>query len=288
MLFNFIFIIPCQTIAMARWDKILSRGNVDDRRGRSLALGGGGIGVAGVVIYLLFTLLGGGQVDVSDVLSQLQNIQVPTEQNVSSSEFEGADSYEVFASTVLGSTTDMWTKVFSQMNKTYTPPHFVLFRQGTQSGCGIASSDVGPHYCPLDETIYLDETFFNELQSRFGAEGGDVAEAYVMAHEVGHHVQNLLGTSEQVDTNKESIKLELQADCFAGLWAYSIKDLGVFEPGEIHEAIDAAAAVGDDRIQKTTTGRVNPETWTHGSSAERVHWFDQGYETGSVAACNTF
>jgi predicted metalloprotease len=154
---------------------------------------------------------------------------------------------------------------------------------------------VGPHYCPLDKTIYLDETFFEELKNRFGAEGGDVAEAYVIAHEVGHHAQNELGIMSQVqkaqqssgnDANALSIKLELQADCFAGLWANSIKDQGVFEKGEIHEAMDAAAAVGDDRIQEKVIGYQNPESWTHGSSKERVEAFNKGYETGLLSSCN--
>jgi uncharacterized protein len=166
----------------------------------------------------------------------------------------------------------------------------------TTSACGNASSAVGPHYCPLDRTIYLDETFFDELTRRFGAEGGDVAEAYVIAHEVAHHAQNELGIMDQVNkaaqSNEESandlsVGIELQADCFAGLWANSIKDLGVFMPGEIKEALDAAAAVGDDRIQERVTGHINPESWTHGSSEQRVTWFNRGFETGNLANCNT-
>ena len=147
-------------------------------------------------------------------------------------------------------------------------------------------SQVGPHYCSLDETIYLDETFFDELTEILGAQGGDVAEAYVIAHEVAHHAQNELGIFQRAgDSQEAAINLELQADCFAGLWAYSIKDLGVFEQGEINEAIDAARSVGDDRIQQETTGRVNPEKWTHGSSAQRVQAFNTGYETGSLKSC---
>jgi predicted metalloprotease len=189
----------------------------------------------------------------------------------------------------------MWTQVFKDSGKTYREPKLILFRGGTQSGCGIATSSVGPHYCPSDESIYLDETFFDELQSRFGAQGGDVAEAYVIAHEVGHHAQNQLGIMEQAqsgrtqsESNELSVKLELQADCFAGLWAHSIADRGVFEPNEILEAMDAAAAVGDDRIQQAVTGQINPESWTHGSSEDRKSWFSRGYETGTPASCNTF
>ncbi len=273
---------------MARWDKILSRGNVQDRR----AMGpvAGGLGIGGIALLLLVNYLGGGS--VTDALPEIVNsLVVERDPNFDPKAFEGADEYEVFASTVLGSNNDMWTGLFAQNNRTYTPPQLVLFRGATQSACGGANAQVGPHYCPLDKTIYLDETFFDELQTRFGADGGDVAEAYVMAHEVAHHAQNELGVMDSLQnnqSNESSVKLELQADCFAGLWAYSVKDLGVFLPGEINEAIDAAAAVGDDRIQETTTGRVNPENWTHGSSEQRVQWFNRGYETGSLESCDTF
>ncbi len=251
----------------------------------------GGIGITGVALYLLFNLLTGGDIDVTDVLSKLENVQVGTEHTLTPDQFEGEDDYEVFASTVLGSANDMWKELFAQSNSTYQEPTLVLFRQATASSCGTATSAVGPHYCPTDQTVYLDETFFDELQARFGAEGGDVAEAYVIAHEVGHHAQNLLGILEEVQSardNEASIRAELQADCFAGLWAYSIRDLGVFGPGEIREAMDAAAAVGDDRIQERITGQVNPESWTHGSSEQRVAWFNRGFETGNLSACDTF
>ncbi len=271
---------------MANWDNLSSRGDVEDRRAFGPAAIGGGLGVTGVIIVIAFQLLSGG--NVNDVLSTLDSSQLAPERNYQAQDFEGQDSYEVFASTVLGSNNDLWSTVFSKSNKTYTPPKLVLFRGATPSACGGASSDVGPHYCPLDATIYLDETFFDELKTRFHAKGGDVAEAYVISHEVGHHIQNLLGNLSAANDNETSVKTELQADCFAGLWAYSIRDLNVFQPGEITEAIDAAGAVGDDRIQRATTGRVQPETWTHGSSAERVHWFTKGFETGSVQQCDTF
>lgn len=270
---------------MALWNKISSTGNVEDRRGmRSVGVIGGGLGVTGVIITLLFTYLNGGDV-VGEAVNQLQNVQVGTTKSYNTKDFEGADSYEVFTSKVLGSANDMWSRVFAQNNLTYHTPKLVLFRDATQSGCGGAISQVGPHYCPEDKTIYLDETFFEELTKRFGAQGGDVAQAYVIAHEVGHHVQMELGTLTEDTSNSASIKTELQADCYAGLWAYSIRDLGVLEPGEIKEAIDAAAAVGDDRIQAKTTGSVSPETWTHGSSAQRVNAFNKGYESGSLNAC---
>ncbi len=273
---------------MALWNKLSSRGSVEDRRGFGPAKIGGGLGVVGIVAYIAFTLLQGG--DLGDVLNGLVQSQVVSEQNYSTEDFAGADSYEVFTSTVLGSTNDMWRTVFAQNNMTYEEPRLVLFRGATESACGGALSQSGPHYCPTDMTIYLDETFFDELQNRFGATGGDVAEAYVIAHEVGHHAQNQLGILDEITGSKRdtSVRVELQADCFAGLWAYSIRDKGVFEPGEIQEALDAAAAVGDDRIQKSTTGSVHPETWTHGSSAQRTSWFNRGFETGLVSECNTF
>ncbi len=276
---------------MADWGKLASRGNVEDRRSNRsvLALGGGGLGLTGIALVVLFTYLGGG--DIGDVANQLQNIQVQEQYVDDTGAFAGDDAYEVFASTVLGSNDDMWAKVFASSNLSYTSPTLVLFRDMTESSCGGASSQVGPHYCPLDHTIYLDETFFDELQNRFGAGGADVAQAYVIAHEVGHHVQNQLGLLQNPgafdDANTVSIKQELQADCFAGLWAYSIADLGVLEFGEIQEAMDAAAAVGDDHIQETTTGRVNPESWTHGSSQQRMEWFNRGYTTGKVSSCET-
>jgi predicted metalloprotease len=270
---------------MADWSKIGSTGDVEDRRGMSpLLLGGGGIGIAGTVIVLLFNLLTGAPIDVNSTLNQLQQSQA-SQQTGNTQQFEGLDSYEKFASTVLGSTNDTWRELFAQSNKTYTNPKLVLFRTYTQSACGGASSDVGPHYCPPDKTIYLDETFFDELTKRYGAKGGDVAQAYVIAHEVGHHVQDELGTLTANESNADSVRTELQADCFAGVWAHAVAQEGVFQPGEINEAVDAAAAVGDDRIQKAVQGRVTPETWTHGSSADRVKWFNTGYDSGKPVDC---
>lgn len=271
---------------MAFWDKISSRGHVEDRRG----LGGvaiGGASVTGLAIILLFNVLTGG--DLTDVINQLPNVALQ-EQTAPSQEFDGEDSYELFASRVLGSANDKWKEVFAAQNLPYTEPRLVLFRTATDSSCGTAVSQVGPHYCPNDKTIYLDETFFEELTSKLGAQGGDVAEAYVIAHEAGHHAQNELGILETYSggSNEISVLVELQADCFAGMWAHSIRGAGVFEQNEIQEAMDAAAAVGDDRIQQRTTGTVNAETWTHGSSAQRMEWFNKGYESGSLAACNTF
>ncbi|HJS71705.1 MAG TPA: neutral zinc metallopeptidase [Acidimicrobiia bacterium] len=283
---------------MARWDRIRSTGNVQDRRG----IGGrpgmaiGGLGGIGAIILVVITLLGGGTPDLEQTMDQLSGGEATGEQ---SAEFAGIDDYEQFTARVLGSTDELWNEVFTNAGLTYVEPTLVLFRGSTTSACGEATSAIGPHYCPLDETIYIDETFYDELTSRFGAQGGDVAEAYVMAHEVGHHVSKRLGVMDQVRTaqqsagsqeevNQLSVRLELQADCFAGIWAHSLRDAGVFETGEIAEAIDAAAAVGDDRIQERVQGQITPETWTHGSSDQRVQWFNTGYESGDPTACNTF
>lgn len=279
---------------MANWKKIISRGNVEDRRSLT-PVAVGGISVTGILLYFLFSYLTNGQVNIP--LDQLEEISVDNQQNQNVEEFEGADSYEIFASTVLGSNNDMWTEVFNKENKFYTPPRLVLFRDATESACGVATSEVGPHYCSLDETIYLDETFFNELTRLNGSDVGDVAQAYIISHEVGHHAQNQLGilgtVNEEVQQNVDianelSIKLELQADCFAGLWSSSIKNQNILLPGEISEAMDAAAAVGDDLIQEKVIGYINSESWTHGSSEQRVSWFTKGYESGALSSCGTF
>ena len=284
---------------MANWDKINSRGNVSDRRGAAPVVVGG-VSVLGIALVLGAAMIGGGDAAnlVLDVLEETQGSSLQSNENTEATgEFAGDDEYEAFASAVLGSNNDIWRSYFNSINKTYNEPELVLFRGGTTSGCGGASSAIGPHYCPLDGTIYLDETFFDELKVRFGARGGDVAEAYVIAHEVGHHVQTELGITSEVrqaqsrnsnDKNELSIKQELQADCFAGIWAKYMNDNGVFEQGEILEAIDAAEAVGDDRIQQSTTGRVNEDQWTHGSSEDRKEWLTRGFETGSFSQCDTF
>lgn len=265
--------------------------------GGGLAIGG--LGGVGLIVFLLISLFGGGGGGLDQMLDQLQNAQAPAQPGVQPDEFAGEDEYEEFVELVLGSTDDTWNAIFADWGQDYVEPLVVLFRGSTTSACGGATSAVGPHYCPPDETIYIDETFFDELVGRFGASGGDVAEAYVIAHEVGHHVQNRLGIMEEVqraqqaassqaEANALSVRLELQADCFAGVWAFSIREAGVFEQGEIREAIDAAAAVGDDRIQERIQGQVNPESWTHGSADQRVEWFTRGWEEGNPAACNTF
>ncbi|MBC7512601.1 neutral zinc metallopeptidase [Candidatus Saccharibacteria bacterium] len=274
---------------MAFWDKLGGKGNIEDRRGIN-ALGVGG----GLITAVIATALGYFGISADPALiEQLIAASGVTSQGEQSNELKGADSYETFASTVIGSTDRYW-KAELAGKIDYPTPKLVLFRGATQSGCGLATSEVGPHYCPPDQSIFLDETFFDVLAERLGGNKDDVAQAYVMAHEVGHHVQSVTGTMQQVQqdsdyqatgSNSLSVRLELQADCYAGLWANSIRDAGVFESEtEIQEAIDAAAAVGDDRIQ-STTGSVNPETWTHGSSEQRVTAFKKGWSNTGIGTC---
>jgi predicted metalloprotease len=213
-------------------------------------------------------------------------------------EKQAEDKEAQFVSVVLADTEDIWSKLFSNMNKQYSNPTLVMFNDATQSGCGFANAATGPFYCPSDEKVYLDLSFFREMRDRFNA-AGDFAEAYVIAHEVGHHVQNLLGITNKVDAmrgrvdetqmNKLSVKLELQADFLAGVWAHYEQSLkNVIQPGDIEEALNAANAIGDDRLQKESQGYVVPDSFTHGTSQQRMYWFKKGYETGDINEGDTF
>jgi predicted metalloprotease len=280
---------------MANWDQLGTDGNVDDRRGTSGGLGmGSSLLTVGVVMILGFFGINADPALVSQLV-QLTGVG-SSSKTTQSSQYQGVDSYEKFTRSVLGSTDTFWANQLKNTTITYQKPKLVLFRDATQSGCGVATTDVGPHYCPADNTIYLDETFFDVLKSQLGGSNGDVAQAYVIAHEVGHHIQNITGEMDSVQNNPAyaatgensiSVKLELQADCYAGLWARSVKDQGIFENDrEIEEALSAASAVGDDRIQKETQGSVNPETWTHGSADERVASFKKGYTNTAMRVCS--
>ncbi len=263
-------------LPMAKWDRLSRQGNVVDRRGMKA----GGLGLIGVIAVMGISMLFGA--DPLATLSQLEQQGMlgaeGTQQNTG--EFEGADAYEKFSGLVLGSIDGYWEKHIEG----YTPATLVLFRERTSSSCGGASSLAGPHYCPLDQTIYLDERFFEELKNKFDAQGGDVAEAYVIAHEVGHHVQAILNLLESSPSSESSITTELTADCLAGAWLGSINTQGLYEQDEIAEAIDAASAVGDDNIQQRTQGTIQPETWTHGSSAERKQSVMRGYQNSDTPA----
>jgi uncharacterized protein len=238
---------------------------------------------------LLILFLSGGLGNGGDTRSPQGEAPVPQGQDPES-------ELDSFVSFVFDDAQATWGELFAGSGQSYRPAEMVLYRDATESGCGFATSDVGPFYCPADERVYLDLGFFEELRGQFGAEG-DFAQAYVIAHEVAHHVQNLLGTSDRVqrlsgrdpaEANELSVQLELQADCLAGVWGRSTRERGLLEAGDVQEGLGAAAAVGDDRIQRETTGQVNPETWTHGSSRQRRDWFERGFDTGQAQACETF
>ena len=274
------------------WQGRRESGNVEDRRGMStgggLAVGGGLIGAIFLVIKFL---LGGGDP------SQLPQ-QIPQESRELTSEEKAKDDERAhFVGVVLADTEDVWAEIFQKMGKHYEKPTLVLFRDATESGCGYASSATGPFYCPGDEKLYIDLSFYQELQERFNAPG-DFPMAYVVAHEVGHHIQNLLGISEKMsrlrqqlsegEYNKYSVKMELQADFLAGVWAKYESNKQLLEVGDIEEAMSAAQAIGDDRLQRQSQGYVVPESFTHGTSEQRVYWFKKGYQTGDIRQGDTF
>jgi uncharacterized protein len=288
-----------------KWRKRRTSADIEDRRGRSGAIGGlpvgGAIGVPGLIVLALvfFLTRGGGGGGAGDIGNALDQINSGAQANASPLSGPDPDARLVsFMSYVLDDVQKFWTKTFADSGQTYTDAKLVLFTASTSSGCGGATSAIGPHYCPADGKVYLDLGFFRELRDRFGAPG-DFAQAYVLAHEIGHHVQDLLGISDKVDQQMQangggegatglSVRLELQADCLAGVWAHSAYERHTLSSGDLEEGLRAAAAVGDDRIQKQATGRVDRETWTHGSSAERVRWFRAGFDSGQTSNCDTF
>jgi predicted metalloprotease len=277
-----------------RLDEQQESGNVEDRRGMSPGmLRGGGLGCGGLLIVLVISYFTG--IDPRQLLQTVEQAAPPASTTQTAPTGKPADTLGKFAAKVLGSTEQVWTQVIASNNRRYTPPTMVLFAGAVQSACGTATSASGPFYCPNDGRLYLDTSFFDELDRLGGS--GDFAQAYVIAHEIGHHVQHQLGISDKVHNARASqqrgeegmsVRLELQADCFAGIWAHASDDKKILDPGDIDEALTAAAAIGDDRLQKQSGGRVNPESWTHGSSAQRSRWFKTGYERASVDACDTF
>jgi predicted metalloprotease len=275
----------------------LDTSQVTDVRGRTsvpggIAVGGGGLGLAGLVIYLLITFLTGGTASPLDNLNGETVAQGPPSQALGAECRTGADANRRQDCRIVADINSI-QKFWSGAIRNYAPVKTVFFTGSVGTGCGTATSDVGPFYCPNDKHVYIDLGFFDELQSNFGARGGPLAEAYVLAHEYGHHVQDLLGNLGRSGQGAEggSVRTELQADCYAGVWAKHAAQTGYvvgLTKADIADALDAAAAVGDDRIQAETRGQVNPETWTHGSSAQRQHWFTTGFQAGNRAACNTF
>ena len=268
--------------------------NVEDRRGMSgggMAIGGG---LGGIVILVIALLLGA---DPRQLLEQSRGVDPSTGTTTSRPTNPQEDELKQFSATVLASTEDVWADIFRQQGRTYSKPTLVLFTDAVRSACGEAGAAVGPFYCPGDQKLYLDLSFFNDLQTRFRAPG-DFAQAYVIAHEVGHHVQNLLGTMDKVDAvrgrmseaeaNQLSVRLELQADFLAGVWAHYAQQKGILEAGDIEEALGAASAVGDDRLQREGQGYVIPDSFTHGTSEQRIRWFRKGLETGNLREGDTF
>jgi len=290
-------------------DTQLDTSQVDDTRGSRFPGGrvaiGGGMGVVGLIVALLFGLLNGGGDPGAGAgfpgIDQVQgdNTRLQAECRTGADANTKEDCRIV---AIVNSVQGYWSDELTRRGGTYQTSKTRLFSQGVQSGCGVASSEVGPFYCPSDQTVYLDLTFFDQLSSRFGAKGGPFAQAYVLAHEYGHHVQDLLGTMRRVGNDRQgaqsgSVRLELQADCYAGVWANHADEhpgpsgdplVKPLTEADIAQGLDAAAAVGDDRIQQRAQGRVDPESWTHGSSEQRQRWFTVGYQSGDMARCDSF
>jgi predicted metalloprotease len=282
-----------------RWKQARRSDNVVDARGRSggMRLGGaGGLSLGGIAVVVVVGLLTGQ--DPLQILTQLVN-QSGTYSSAQVEQPAGADESSEFVRAILGDTEDTWRQIFQSANRQYQDPKLVLFNGGVNSACGFANAAVGPFYCPGDKQVYLDLSFFREMEQRFSA-AGDFAQAYVIAHEVGHHVQNLLGISAKVNAARQRgehlegangllVRQELQADCLAGVWAnHAQQRLNWLEDGDVEEALNAANAIGDDRLQQQSRGQVVPDSFTHGSSAQRVRWFSSGFRSGQLSSCDTF
>lgn len=277
-----------------RWQDRRESNNVEDRRQQG---GGGGIPIGGkgrLILLVVVMVAGYYGVDLSPLLSEPTTQSQPQRQEMSQ---PAKDPLARFTSVMLASTEDAWGEIFQQSGSRYQAPKLVLYRGATRTGCGQGQSVMGPFYCPADRTVYIDLSFYQEMRDKLGADG-DFAQGYVVAHEVGHHVQNLLGIERKIreqqqglsraEQNKLSVKLELQADCFAGVWGHYMQREQVLEHGDLEEALNAAQAIGDDRLQQQSQGRVIPDSFTHGSSTQRYAWFKRGFDSGKPASCNTF
>jgi uncharacterized protein len=276
-----------------QWSSGRRSDNIEDRRGSSVPLiAGGGLGT---IVLLLLALFFG--FDPGAFLQTGDRPEAPASSTDAPNASPATDPQREFVSVVLADTEDTWRDVFRDMGRTYSEPQLVLFTDAVRSACGMAGAAVGPFYCPSDRKVYLDLSFFRALRDRFGAPG-DFAQAYVIAHEVGHHVQRLLGITDRVQASGErmssaqrnalSVKQELQADCFAGVWGHHARQREILDPGDLEEALRAAAAIGDDRLQQQSRGHVVPDSFTHGSSAQRTRWFKRGFDSGDLQQCDTF
>ena len=280
-----------------RWEDQRRSGNVEDRRGMRVPGGAAGGGIGTIVVVLLISWITGvNPLALFQVVGGLGGGgAAPVQEGPTGA--PSNDPQAEFAAVVLADTEDTWGRVFQQAGQRYQPPTLVLFNDAVQSACGTNSAAVGPFYCPVDQKLYIDLGFFRELDQKFGAPG-DFAQAYVIAHEVGHHLQTLLGISERVmqlrqrageaEGNRLSVLQELQADCFAGVWGHHASRKSLLEPGDVEEGLQAAASIGDDTLQRRSQGRVSPESFTHGSSQQRVEWLRRGLTQGTIDACDTF
>lgn len=281
-----------------RWEDERRSDNIEDRRGMSFGGPGiqlGGLGLVAVFVVSLFT-----GISPNALIGMLEGVAPPQQQvrNAPTGAPDQRDRQADFVAAILGSTEDTWSRIFAEHNARYQPPRLVMFTNATPSACGMGQAAMGPFYCPADAKVYIDLRFFRELDQRFGAPG-DFARAYVVAHEVGHHIQKLTGIADKVHSamsrgsragaDSLAVRMELQADCYAGVWARRAdQNRRLLEPGDIEEGLRAAAAIGDDTLQRRAQGHVTPESWTHGSSEQRVRWFRTGYESGRMESCDTF
>lgn len=283
-----------------RWQGRRESDNVEDRRNQpgGPMMGGGGFrlpgGKGGIVLLIIVMVAGYYGVDLTSLLTGGQPLTQQTQtRSISPDEDEAAK----FTSVILATTEDTWGQLFEQMGHSYQQPKLVMYRGATRTGCGTGQSVMGPFYCPADSTVYIDLSFYDEMKTKLGADG-DFAQGYVIAHEVGHHVQKLLGiepkvrqmqqNASQTEVNHLSVRMELQADCFAGVWGHNMQQQGVLETGDIQEALNAAQAIGDDRLQQQSQGRVVSDSFTHGTSEQRYSWFKRGFDSGDPKQCNTF
>ena len=279
-----------------RMDDYRDSDNVEDRRGGGGGMGRGGVGLGGIVLALVVSYFTG--INPMTLLGFIEQTPLAQQSAPAAHRPPADDQMAKFVSKVLASTEDTWNEVFRANGRQYQEPKLVLFTGATPTACGTGQSAMGPFYCPGDQKVYIDLAFYRDLKDRFKAPG-EFAQAYVIAHEVGHHVQNLLGIAEKVHTTQQrvgkaeanalSVRMELQADCLAGVWGKRTDTMkGVLEPGDLEAALTAASAIGDDRLQQQAQGRIVPESFTHGSSDQRVRWFKRGFETGDMNQCNTF